>query len=284
MLTSIFSGVILNYALFLENLEFDFYVQFLNKFNADAFKAAGFPNGTYERLQNVKLNEGDHGKVLSAALAQKGVKAVAPCKYDFGFSKPEMDAKAGFALGAVLEGVGKNAYKYAQNWIQDASYRDTAVSIGQIEAAHDTAARTIQNQEPVPQPYVGGLSFNMVFTLAGGMVVKDSCPSENPKLPFAAFPALAANQTGPAKVGDEVFVSTPANMAVPSPFYAAFVGPLSVVPAEAKQVTGGFKIKIPKGVAGQSYAIITRCQGVVSDENTIAGPAIIEIEGSSLSQ
>ncbi len=256
----------------------------MNKFDDGAFKAAGFPEGTYDRLKNVKLNEGDHGKVLNAALAQKGVKAVQPCKYNFGFDDPKMDAKAGFALGAVLEGVGKNAYKYAQNWIQDGSYRDTAVSIGQIEAAHDTAARTIQKQEPVPQPYVGGLSFNMVFTLAGGMVVNGSCPADNPALPFKPFPTLAANQTGPAKVGDEVFVSTPSNMAAPSPLYAAFVGPLSVVPTKATQVTGGFKITIPKGVAGQSYVVLTKCEGSVADEAIIAGPAIIEIEGSSLSQ
>lgn len=45
----------------------------------------------------------------------------------------------------------------------------------------------------------------------------------------------------------------------------------------ATPVDGGFTLKVPSGIAGQNYIVLTRCNETVTDDTVVAGPAIVEV-------
>lgn len=99
----------------LEHLENAFYHEALNKFDAAAFTAAGFPTWVRERFSQIAEHEAAHVALLSGAL---GSAAVQPCTYKF----PYTDPKSFTALSAILENVGVSAYLGAAASIMDKTY------------------------------------------------------------------------------------------------------------------------------------------------------------------
>lgn len=63
-----------------------------------------------------------------------------------------------------------------------------------------------------------------------------------------------------------------------TPVFAAFITVTGPVYVEVTSVYAGFSVMVPEGVEGQSYVVLTMSNTSVSDDNTLAGPAIIEIE------
>lgn len=60
---------------------------------------------------------------------------------------------------------------------------------------------------------------------------------------------------------------------------AAFVTITGPVWAPLKLLSNGqFIVTIPAGVEGQSYIVLTSSMSGVSDDNIVAGPAIVEVE------
>jgi hypothetical protein len=41
---------------------------------------------------------------------------------------------------------------------------------------------------------------------------------------------------------------------------------------------GKFTVTVPKGVAGQSYVVLTKGNKTATDDNIVAGPAIVEVK------
>ncbi len=64
--------------------------------------------------------------------------------------------------------------------------------------------------------------------------------------------------------------------------YAAFIAVTGPTFVPATPVNGGFSVTIPKGFAGQTYAVLTSCNETVSDDTVAAGPAIIEVCGHTV--
>ncbi|KAL8742808.1 MAG: hypothetical protein Q9184_008193, partial [Pyrenodesmia sp. 2 TL-2023] len=65
-----------------------------------------------------------------------------------------------------------------------------------------------------------------------------------------------------------------------TPIYAVFFSGLLKLPVQVRITSGNsdYKIdKIPAGVAGQVYVVLSKSSTDFSDENVIAGPAIIEV-------
>lgn len=60
--------------------------------------------------------------------------------------------------------------------------------------------------------------------------------------------------------------------------YAAFISVTGPTFTPATRVEGGFKVTIPKGFAGQTYAVLTSCKDTVNDDTIAAGPALIEVK------
>ncbi|KAF8149443.1 ferritin-like domain-containing protein [Crassisporium funariophilum] len=258
-------SVILNYALTLEHLENAFYHDALAKFDAKAFTDAGLPPFARGRFQQVADHEAAHVAFLSGALGDKATKA---CKYNF----PYTDPKSFAALSAVLEGVGVSAYTGAAQFITNKDYLTAAASVLATEARHASWVAAAVNKVAgwsgaldVP------LSLNQVYTLAAAFIVPDSCPSTNPDLPVKAFPTLTLSVASPGKR------STVKHQGTTDATHIAFFTGLSTLfaPIENGEVT------LPEGLTGQVYAVACNSGDKVTDDNTVAGPAILLFEMDS---
>ncbi|THX59074.1 Ferritin/ribonucleotide reductase [Aureobasidium pullulans] len=271
-------GVILNYALTLEHLEAAFYAQGIAKFSEQDFAAAGF-NGSqfYRNLKEVGRDEQVHVDFLTTALKGAGVTPVDACTYDFGNLTPATF----IATAQILEGVGVSAYLGAAALITNKAYLTAAGSILTVEARHSSFVRNSLTLEPSPQPFDIPLDFNQVYSLAAPFI--KACPATNPALPVKAFPTLTAgaNTPSPLVQGTTIEFDLAAGMAVPAgPLYVAF--PLADGAMFSSAVVKDCKVyaRIPVGHTGPNgevYAILTTSNTTITDDTTVAGPAVLEV-------
>jgi hypothetical protein len=251
---------ILNYALTLEHLENNFYMQGLANFTEADFKAAGFGSDVRSRIATIGSDETEHVKFLSAE-----------CTYDFGVTS----VQSFLATASVLEGVGVSAYLGAAADIMSKTYLTAAGSILTVEARHSAYVRLQNKQSPFPQPFDTPLNYDEVYTLAAGFI--KSCPSSNPALPVKAFPSLSASSKDmPIMTGSTVMLGT-SGYKIEGKVYAAFIAVTGPTFVEATAVNGGYQVVVPKGFAGQSYVVLTSCNTAATDDTILAGPAIVEI-------
>ncbi|KAJ5261082.1 hypothetical protein N7478_011677 [Penicillium angulare] len=267
-------AAILNYALTLEHLEATFYQQGLQNYSHEAFMNAGFPDPFYANLQEVASDEHTHVTFLTSALNAVGSPAVAQCNYAF----PATDPKSFVALANILEGVGVSAYLGAAASIANKTYLTAAGSILTVEARHNAYLREALGQVPFAQPFDNPLDLNEVYTLASPFIT--SCPSTNPQLPVKAFPSLTMTPSGNVMNGSTATLVTGAgfNATGNSNLSAAFITVTGPVYAPLKSTGNNqFIVTIPEGVEGQSYIVLTSSMSGVSDDNIVAGPAIVEV-------
>jgi len=264
-------AVILNYALTLEHLENSFYRDGLAKYSVDDFKSAGFSEDAYNKIKTIAGDEATHVSFLTSALQAAGATPVAACSYQFGYK----DVKSFLATASVLEGVGVSAYLGAAADIMSKTYLTAAGSILTVEARHSAYVRNTIGQSPFPQPFDNPLSYNEVYTLAAQFIT--GCPSGNAPLPVKAFPALTATSAdGAIKTGSTVSLGVK-NATFQGTVYAAFITVTGPIFVDVKAVNGAYQVVVPKGVAGQSYVVLTRCNTAATDDPVVAGPAGVEI-------
>lgn len=264
--------VILNYALTLEHLEDTFYRDALAKYSVADFKAAGFDEATYNRIKTVSADEATHVSFLTGALTAAKAKPVAACTYDFGYT----DVKSFLATASVLEGVGVSAYLGAAADIMSKTYLTAAGSILTVEARHSAYVRNTIGQAPFPAPFDSPLSYNEVYTLAAQFI--KSCPKDNAPLPVKAFPSLTASSKDmPIKAGSTITLAIKGHKVEGGKVYAAFITILGPVFVDAKPVSGGYEVVVPKEVSGQSYVVLTSCNTAATDDTIVAGPAVVEV-------
>ncbi|KAJ5413752.1 hypothetical protein N7509_000379 [Penicillium cosmopolitanum] len=213
--------------------------------------------------------------VLNNGISAAGAMPVAQCTYSF----PATDPKGFVSLANVLEGVGVSAYLGAAASIANKTYLTAAGSILTVEARHNAYLRAALGQVPFAQPFDTPLDFNEVYTLASPFIT--SCPSTNSQLPVKAFPSLTMVPSGNVMNGSTAtLVPGPGfNSTSNSNLSAAFVTITGPVWAPLKPISNGqFIVTIPAGVEGQSYIVLTSSMSGVSDDNIVAGPAIVEVE------
>lgn len=160
------------------------------------------------------------------------------------------------------------AYLGAAPSISNKAYLAVAGSILVVEAEHETWLKSaVDSQDGFPRPFAAGLDFDQVYSLAAGFI--KSCPSSNPPLPFTAFPGLTATIEGIPRPGSKVHFKAAKQVGAK---YAAFVSATSTQFIDISGSEG--TVTVPEGIRGQSYLILTKSKSV-SDESTVAGPAIL---------
>jgi hypothetical protein len=249
---------ILQYALTLEHLENAFYTGALANFSASAFESAGFPSWVRTRFEMISEHEAAHVAFLTMVLGSSATKA---CTYDF----PYTDPKSFAALSMVLEGVGVSAYLGAAQYISSKEYLTAAGSILTTEARHAAWVASAVNKGT---PWSGALDvpldLDQVYSLAAQFIT--GCPSSNPTLPVKAFPALAVSAN--AAPGGEVTLTYKSSNQTES--LVVFTG-LTQTPVP---ISNG-KATLPKGLTGTVYVVVSTNGTAVTDDNTVAGPAIL---------
>ncbi|PWY96871.1 hypothetical protein BCV70DRAFT_109368 [Testicularia cyperi] len=281
---------ILQYALTLEHLEATFYNQSLSNLSSGDFESAGYNASVRNQIYSIGQDEASHVRFLTTAL---GDRAVPPCTYDF---SSVTDVDSFLATARVLEGVGVSAYLGAARNITDKNYLEAAGSILTVESRHASylIAQTNDGGNAIPAAFDTPLDFSQVYSLAAPFIA--SCP-DNATLPITAFPALtlsadSAAGNGSFTPGQQITVTyanstnttTDSSAAAAAAaaeggenatttYIALIQGPTQ--PQFVELPSNGGSITLPSNLTGgQMYAVVTSSNDAVTDDNTIAGPAV----------
>src|ERR671912_226564 len=148
---------ILNYALVLERLEYEFYRQHLQRFSERKIEGAsifdGFGNkvrsNIYENLVRIRNHEKTHVQTLIKVIKSLGGKPVGDSEYDFG-----VESVADFvATAQVLEDTGVMAYDGAIAYIHRPGLQTAGATIATVEARHASYLRLLNGEVPFPEPF-----------------------------------------------------------------------------------------------------------------------------------
>jgi rubrerythrin len=148
---------ILNYALVLERLEYEFYRRHLQRFSERKIEGAsvfdGFGNevrgNIYENLVRIRNHEKTHVQTLIKVIESLGGKPVGDSEYDFG-----VKSVAEFvATAQVLEDTGVMAYNGAIAYIHRPGLQTAGATIATVEARHASYLRLLNGEVPFPEPF-----------------------------------------------------------------------------------------------------------------------------------
>ena len=148
---------ILNYALTLERLEYEFYRRMLNRFserqieNADIFDGLGdyVRRTIHENLVRIREHEETHVETLVAVIKSLGGKPVPECEYNFRVSNV-----ADFVRTArVLENTGVMAYDGAIAYIDRRAPQTAGAAIATVEARHAAYLNLLNREVPFPSAF-----------------------------------------------------------------------------------------------------------------------------------
>lgn len=132
---------ILNYALTLEFLETEFYVQ-------AAKQVKGLSKYERDLTKELRDNEAAHVDALAATIKKLGGKPVASPTFDFGGA---FAGRAAYLKTAnVLEDTGVSAYNGAAPLIESVDVLAAAGGIVQVEARHAAMIRLVRSRTPAP--------------------------------------------------------------------------------------------------------------------------------------
>lgn len=289
---------ILTFALTLEHLENAFYTSALKK-----FKKADFANDRlYQDLVRVARDESAHVDKISSVFKATKKAVPGPCQYNFPFNTTSQFLK----LASVIEGVGVSAYGGAAPAVISKDVLKSAAAILPIEARHDAILRQAVGVAPFAAAFDVPLTFLQAWSLASQFIVKGSCPKAVTNLGFKAFPNLSLIQKATdttIKVNSTITLEADI-AALKSPkardikhrrheaihqkreqqqadrvkaTYVAFLTVDGAKIVEAQVGNGVVTVKVPEGLMGQTYVVLTTSKTGVTDQTTLAGPAIIEI-------
>jgi rubrerythrin len=148
---------ILNYALVLERLEYEFYRRYLQRFSESQIEGAsifdGFGNKVrshiYENLVRIRNHEKTHVQTLIKVIKSLGGKPVGDSEYDFG-----VNSVADFvATAQVLEDTGVMAYDGAIAYIHRPGLQTAGATIATVEARHASYLRMLNGEVPFPDAF-----------------------------------------------------------------------------------------------------------------------------------
>jgi len=148
---------ILNYALVLERLEYEFYRLHLQRFNERQIEGAKIFEGfgkevrgrIHENLVRIREHEETHVKTLVKVIKSLGGKPVGDSEYEFG-----VESVAEFvATAQVLEDTVVMAYDGAIAYIDRPGLQTASATIATVEGRHAAYLRLLNGEVPFPEPF-----------------------------------------------------------------------------------------------------------------------------------
>lgn len=253
----------------MEWLETTFYQQGFAAIPQSEFLALGLNQAQVNDLVNVGKSEETHVEFLQSTLAQKGIKPVEPCTYNFGTAFSS--AQAMVQTASLLEQVGVSAYLGAAPIVSDPTVLGAAASIFSVEARHQSFIRTVSGVAAAPNFFDTPLSPKQVFSLAAPFIA--SCP-QGSNLALTAFPNITmanANQQVLSTGNQQLQLqSTGSTQAQACAFTVGDVATGSVFTPFSNGTC-----QTPQGLAGVVYLNLvssTPASGKITDDIIVAGP------------
>ncbi|KAJ3110023.1 hypothetical protein HDU96_006965 [Phlyctochytrium bullatum] len=307
---------VLNFALTLEFLEAEFYIQGLTKFSADDFRRAGMPDFVRREFLNINNHESVHVTFLNDVINTLfgAGKAVPKCEYNFDVALANVQNFVAFA--GILERTGVSAYTGANRLLTSGDVLTAAATIATTEGRHSSFLNLITGQLPAVGSFDTPLGIQPIVSLAAPLI--KTCPFQLPAAPLPPLqvfgirnravvnqPLLLSfavqSQAAPVKPGDiNVNVALGASRSPAQAglgryenMFCAFVFGLSqvrtpIVAVEAAAVNGQRvsvpACLVPNQIAQEQFTQVVvfavnedKNVGLDSASNVVAGPAVIEI-------
>ncbi|KAF5369378.1 hypothetical protein D9758_002541 [Tetrapyrgos nigripes] len=260
---------VLNFALTLEHLENAFYSHALSAYDAGAFQDAGYAPWVRGRIQEISAHEQAHVDFLTSALQAAGATPAQACTYNFTYTDP----KSFIQLSSAFETVGTSAYTGAASLITNKDYLTAAGTILVTEARHSSWIDSSgKHQNPWSGAFEVALTPNQVYTIASAFI--ESCPSSNPALPAKANPALSISaDAAPGQNVSLTFDATAAGNSSDGLYLNILTS--SGSKSAPISVDGDSKTATFPDVIGTVFAFVTDGSATVTDNNTVAGPALL---------
>lgn len=262
----------MNSALTLENLETAFYQQGFAQVPVQQFTALGLTPTQVNDLMAQGQSEATHVQFLQSTLAQKGIKPVQPCQYNFGQSFTSAQAMVQTAV--VLEQVGVSAYLGAAPIVSDPTVLGAAASIFSVEARHQTFIRTVSGAAAAPNPFDTPLSVKQVFSLAAPFIV--SCP-QGSNLVLTAFPNITMTNANQKVIADQQ-LAVQSTASAQAQACAFTVGGLPTGSMFTAFQNGA--CVTPQGLTGVVYLNLVSqipADGKLTDAIIVAGPMVLPV-------
>jgi len=259
---------------------FNFYQKAVEVFNASSFTNLGFPNGTYDRIQEIRDIEAGHMRVFQDSISNNSVKP-GSCAYDFGFGEDPID----FLATQLLIEVSSMAF--AAGLVQQAVSNLTKgaiVAIGESETRHAVwALIDIWNSDPFGGPIETSYPYaNQILDSTNRFVVPGSCPAENPIYPYPRqnLPQLFfANGTTGAPGGNvTITYNDPSNVPTFVPgksYFGVFFHGLEVISVPFDPVTNSTVIPSQFEEKGVILAVIADQEDAPTEDSVLAGPLFL---------
>jgi rubrerythrin len=167
---------VLNFALTLEHLEYAFYRDALECFDAKDFRKAdvlrGFSNrvkgNVQSNLEDVRDHEETHVDTLTSVIEDLGGDPVEEACYEFGYD----NVSEFLGVAAVLENTGVSAYDGAISLIETEELLTAGATIATVEARHASYLNLLNGDSPFPSAFDEPLAPDEVLDAAGGFIVE----------------------------------------------------------------------------------------------------------------
>ncbi|WVF71281.1 hypothetical protein IAT40_006084 [Kwoniella sp. CBS 6097] len=195
---------VVKFAALAELLEKTFYETALAKFDAQAFKDAGFVDGqaVFDQLQVISKDEATHLTVLQSVAQSMGSSTADIETCQFNFDAVLGDVNTFLATARLLEFVGIDAYIGGTTLIGDKALLVSAAEIATVEARHNTVLNTFNSGSSVPNTFDMILTPQQVLSVAAPFI-SGGCDPEA-ALGLTPTPALTITNTEPAKPGTKL--------------------------------------------------------------------------------
>ncbi|XDG01768.1 hypothetical protein ABKA04_001383 [Annulohypoxylon sp. FPYF3050] len=264
---------------------FDFYQKGVEAFNTSSFVAAGYPNTTYQRIQEIRNNEAGHLRIFQNQISPTSVKPGA-CEHQY----PFYDPVSFLALVTVLE---ISSMAFLTGLVEQAKSPEAhaaMMAIAETESRHEVwSLIEIWGQNPFAGPSDTTFPYaNQILDTTNGYIIPGSCPPENPQYPSPRqnLPGLsAAKGTTSLTPGSTIALNftTPTNQpsfAADKDYYAVFFhGIYNVsVPIDTKDFPEkAITVTIPAQfqTEGVIVAVVADTPGAPTQDTVVAGPGII---------
>ncbi|APA14445.1 hypothetical protein sscle_13g092150 [Sclerotinia sclerotiorum 1980 UF-70] len=259
---------------------FSFYQQAVEALNFTSFTSIGFPNTTYDRIQEIRDNEAGHLRIFQDSISNTSIKP-GPCSYDFGWS-----TAAEFLEMQILIEVSSMAF--AAGLVQQAKMNETKgalMGIGETETRHTTwALISVWGVDPFAGPIDTSFPYaNQILDSTNRFIIDGSCPSANPEYPSPSqhLPQLhAPGQITPGGKLTFVYEAGSNGSQVPSfeegkIYYAVFFHGLEIISVPYDVATNSTIFPANLELKGIILAVISDEVDAPTEESVVAGPAFI---------
>lgn len=259
---------------------FSFYQQGVEAFNESSFTSAGWPNTTYQRIQQIRNNEAGHLRLFQNQISSSSIKP-GPCKYTFPFTTPTsflaLVTDIEVSSMAFLTGLALQA--------QLPSSKSVLIAIAETESRHNTwSLIDVWNIAPFAGPVDTVFPYaNQILSTTNAFINPGSCPLANPAYPSPgqdlAFLA-AAKGTKSIAPGAEVKLTFTdpygtLSFSKSKSYYAVFFHATSNITMPFDTKTNSTRIPPQFEELGVIIAVIADEKGAPTRESVIAGPGII---------